>query len=78
VPIDPLVPVPVTEPAARAADRLGALERRVSRLERSNPIIHSGAAAPTVAVRDGAPYVSTSTPRLWIRVGGVWRYVTLT
>jgi hypothetical protein len=62
----------------RSADRLAELERRLDRLERGNPTIIAGTAAPTSTPRDGTPYLETTTPRLYLRSGGAWRYTTLT
>jgi hypothetical protein len=77
VSIDPAAPAPTTTDG-RHADRLAELERRVVALERGNPTISVGAGAPSSAPRDGAPYVDSATPRLYLRVGGTWRYTTLT
>lgn len=66
------------DPETRAAERIAELERRLSRLENGAPTIQVGAGAPTLAPRDGTPYADASTVRLYLRVGGAWRYTTLT
>lgn len=52
------------------------LESRVSALERSP--IKVAAGTPTDAVADGHLRGDSSANRLWLRVGGTWRYTTLT
>lgn len=60
-------------------EQLVDLYNRVQALEtrgRSLPISDDPPAA--AAAPEGAHRVATTTPRLWIRVGGVWRYTALT
>lgn len=66
----------VLGPSAGVAVHVQELRRRVEALERA-PTIRQVAADPVADARDGAAVV-TATPRLWLRVGGVWRYTTLT
>jgi len=77
MPIDPAAPQPTT-PDGRRADKLSELERRVAALERAHPVMQVLAGAPSSAPRDGTPAVDSGAVRLWIRVGGVWRFVALT
>ena len=62
---------------ARQAQRLSDLERRVKALEAGSPTIQQIQGNPAGVVRDGTPAVDSITPRLWLRVGGTWRYVGL-
>lgn len=67
--------------AGRTAERLAELERRLARLETGSPAVQAGTAAPTQAVRDGTLYAmddTLGTRRLWVRIGGAWRYVAVT
>lgn len=73
--IDPAI-VPTTR-EERDADKIASLERRIRSLETS-PVVYVGAGPPTIAARDGALYVDTAAPRLYVRAGGAWRYATLT
>lgn len=75
--LDPATPFPMT-PESRQASALAGLERRVRALEAGAPTIQVQAGAPTTAPRDGTPAGDTANTRLWLRLGGVWRYVTLT
>jgi len=62
----------------RTQDRLADLERRLRVLERGVPRIQTFTGAPTATVRSGTPGLQTDTPRLWLNVGGTWRFTTLT
>lgn len=62
----------------RSAERLNDLERRLAALERGSPTVQTGAGVPSSSPRSGTPYVDETTPRLYLRVAGVWRYTTLT
>lgn len=75
--IDPAAGFPHTA-AGRTTDKLADLERRVKNLEQGNPTIAAGTGAPSSAPRDGTPFAQTDTPRLWLYVGGAWRFTTLT
>ena len=65
-------------PEGSRADDIADLKRRVAALESGAPVIQTGVGVPSAALRDGAPYGQTDTPRIWLRVGGTWRYATLT
>ena len=70
-----------TNDRARGAERFAELERRLARLESSNPVVQSGAGAPTAAaatLRTGTPYIDVTNNRLYYVVAGAWRYVALT
>lgn len=75
MPLDPANPIPVGDTRDRTVDRLGALERRVSRLERDNPTMHTTGSQPTALARDGAHVLQTNNSRLWLRSNGAWRYI---
>lgn len=66
-----------TSSDGRKADRFAELERRVARLETA-PTIQTFTGSPTSTPRDGTPGAQTDTPRFWLRIGGVWRFVALT
>jgi hypothetical protein len=61
----------------RAARRIRDLEARVASIERGNPI-PLGAGAPTAASQDGTLHGDSTNVRLWLRVGGAWRWTALT
>lgn len=77
MPIDPASPQPM-DGDSRRSDKLAELERRVATLERAHPVIQVLAGAPTTTPRDGTPAVDSAAVRLWVRVGGVWRFAALT
>lgn len=77
MPIDPAAPLAMT-PEARTVERLADLERRLSELERGT-VAPTSTAAPAGIGREG--YLrgqDTGTGRLWLYVGGAWRFVALT
>lgn len=78
MPTDPNAPFSL-DSDGRRADKLAELERRLTVLERGNPTIQvlGAAGAPATAPRDGTAAAGPE-PRLWVRVGGAWRYVGLT
>ncbi len=73
--VDPAFPP--TDPKAGAADRLADITRRLERLEAGNPTIQVVTGTPLTAPRDGTPAVDTDL-KFWVRVGGTWRFTTLT
>lgn len=77
MPIDPAGPQPM-DPDGRRSDKLAELDRRLSALERAHPVIQVVSGAPTVAARDGTAAGDSSANRLWLRLGGTWRFVALT
>lgn len=77
MPADPARGFPLT-PDDQQAAKLRELEARVRHLEAGAPTIQAAAGAPTLTPRSGTPYVDETTARLYLRVGGAWRYVALT
>lgn len=61
----------------RTGQRIAELEERVRALERA-PTFQQFTGAPSTSPPNGAGGVQSDTPRLWLRVAGVWRYTTLT
>ena len=77
MPVDPAAGFAL-DAAGRQAERLADLDRRLAALERGAPTIQTGSGAPSTAPRSGTPYLDEATPRLYLRVGGTWRYTVLT
>lgn len=73
-----------TDPSYLPGNTLEALTARVRKLEsqvsslQGGPQIPVETSAPTDAPPDGYPRADSSANRLWLRVGGSWRYVALT
>jgi hypothetical protein len=66
------------DPNAQVAARVRDLERRLAQMDRGGRRTYVATGAPTLALPDGAESVDPTTNRLWVRVGGVWRYTALT
>lgn len=78
MPIDPQAPFPI-DTASRQAERLADLERRLQALERGSPAVQTGTGSPSSSPRDGTLYGrDTGNGQIWLRIGGVWRFVALT
>jgi hypothetical protein len=63
---------------ARLAQKIAALEQRINDLERTQASIPVVGGAPTSVSGDGQMAGDSVNTRLWLRVSGTWRYVTLT
>lgn len=65
-------------PEQRMQQRIAALEGRVRDLERASATMPVNAGAPSSGEgRDGSLAVDQSNTRLWVKISGTWRYVTL-
>lgn len=62
----------------RALQKLADLENRIRSLESSKPGIQQIAGTPTTVARNGTAVVDSTAIKLWLRVGGTWRFTTLT
>lgn len=68
-------PMDLTNLERRLLARIAELERRVARMER-HPEVPILTTTPTGGT-DGQ-IVGSTTPRIWLKVNGTWRYSALT
>lgn len=71
-------PVGGLSPEGRSWAAHSALEARVAVLERQIGRIPVAAGVPSASSGEGQLAGDTTNTRLWLRIGGVWRYVALT
>lgn len=78
------MPVPSEHPMERSDPEI-ALRARINYLEKRVEALEKGIPIPTLAGvpggalgREGMMAGQTSPTRLWLMVGGTWRYTTLT
>lgn len=71
-----LQPLP-NDPDARLQARLRTIEMRLGTLERGQNTIPIIAGTPTGST-DGHMSGDTAATKLWLKLSGTWRYVTLT
>lgn len=65
------------DPQAVLARNDAALEERIETLERNRPTVQVGNGVPVTSPRDGTLYVDFTAMRLYVRVGGAWKYTVL-
>lgn len=82
--LDALIQYSTSALGVGATDEIAQLRQRVETLERlvqvllRTPGIPTIAGTPTSAARDGTPAADTTASKFWLRLGGVWKSVTLT
>ncbi len=59
-------------------DEILGINARLSNLESAQKRVLALASAPTHTAPDGTLYLDTSAERLYVRVGGAWKYAALT
>jgi hypothetical protein len=77
MPTDPAAPYGLTL-EQRLLQDVADLKREVATLKRGGGGVQVTAGTPTVVPREGALAADSSAVRLWVRVGGAWRYTPLT
>lgn len=67
------------DPAVVLAAKIKALEERIARLEKGVVIpVSVGLPLNTGQGREGSMAADSGTSRLYVKINGIWRYVTVT